>query len=178
MSIFDIVLISLLAFAAFKGYRRGFLLEAVAILAFVLAVIGGFRLMHWGMSVLSEHFTLTAELLPYISFLLIFISVVIAVNLLGNFLKRILDMTLLGSIDNIAGALLAVLKWAFGISILLWLSHSFGVSFQGSWTEGSLLFPYFLTLSPRLVDLVSEVLPFARDLFDSIQELLESDSTT
>ena len=177
MSIFDIVLIGLLAFGAFKGYRKGFLLEAVAILSFVLAIIGGFKLLHWVMSLLDERFEINGELLPYISFILIFIAIVIAVNFIGKFLKKILDMTLLGSIDNLAGALLAVLKWAFGISIVLWLSNSFGISLQGSWTEGSLLYPYLLTLAPQLVDIISQVMPFASDLFDTIQELLKGDSS-
>ncbi|MEM6523093.1 MAG: CvpA family protein [Bacteroidota bacterium] len=178
MSLFDLVLVGLLAFGAYKGFRKGFLLEAIAVLSFVLAIIGGFRLMHWGMSVLSERFDLNGQILPYISFLLIFVSIVIAVNLLGKFLKTILDMTLLGSIDNLAGALLAILKWAFGISILLWLSNSFGISVEGSWTNNSLILPYLLTLAPKVVDLVSEVLPFASDLFDSITELVKSDFTS
>ncbi len=175
MSIFDIVIIGLLAFGAFKGYRKGFLLEVVAILSFILAIIGGFKLLHWGMSILSDRFEINGELLPYIAFLLIFIVIVLAVNFLGKVLKRIVDMTLLGSLDNVAGACLAILKWGFGISIILWLSNSFGISPSDDWTEDSLLFPYLLTLAPRLVDLVSGVLPFATDLFDTIQELLSSD---
>lgn len=178
MSIFDVVIIGLFAFGAFKGYRKGFLLEAVAILSFVLAIIGGFKLLHWGMSILDERFNINGELLPYLSFILIFIVIVVLVNFIGRFLKKILDMTLLGSVDNLAGALLAVLKWAFGISIILWLTNSFGISLQGDWTENSLLYPYLLTLAPRLVDLVSGVLPFATDLFDTIQELLKSDPST
>lgn len=177
MNLFDVVLFGLLAFGAFKGYRKGFLLEAVAILSFVLAIIGGFKLLHWGMSVLDERFDINGELLPYMSFILIFIVIVVAVNFVGRFLKKILDMTLLGSVDNLAGALLAVLKWAFGISIILWLSNSFGISLQGEWTEGSLLYPYLLTLAPQLVDLVSGVMPFASNLFDMIQDLLQGDST-
>ena len=62
MSVFDVVIIGLLVFGAFKGYRKGFLLEAVAILSFVLAIIGGFRLLHWGMSVLDERFDINGEL--------------------------------------------------------------------------------------------------------------------
>ncbi|MEM6359566.1 MAG: CvpA family protein [Bacteroidota bacterium] len=178
MSVFDVVIIGLLVFGAFKGYRKGFLLEAVAILSFVLAIIGGFRLLHWGMSVLDERFDINGELLPYLSFILIFIVIVVGVNYIGRFLKKIIDMTLLGSVDNLAGAFLAVLKWAFGISIILWLSNSFGIDIQGNWTSDSILYPYLLSLAPRIVDIVSNVLPFASDLFDTIQDLLKSDSSS
>ncbi|MEM1406217.1 MAG: CvpA family protein [Bacteroidota bacterium] len=177
MNIFDVVIIGFLVFGAFKGYRKGFLLEAIAILSFILAIIGGFRLLHWGMSVLDEHFDINGELLPYLSFLLIFIVIVVGMNFIGRFLKKIIDMTLLGSVDNLAGALLAVLKWAFGISVILWLSNSFGMALQGTWTSDSILYPYLLTLAPRIVDMVSNVMPFASDLFETIQDLLKSDSS-
>ncbi len=175
MNTLDIVLLALLLFGAFKGYQKGFLLEAVAILSFLLGIIGGFKLLHWGMSVLDERFDINGELLPYLSFILIFISIVILVNLLGKVVKRIVDMTLLGSVDNLAGALLAVFKWAFGISVVFWLSNSFGLNMPSSWTEGSFLYSYLLTFAPQMVEVISGVLPFADDLFQKIRELLQGD---
>ena len=150
----------------------------IAVAAFILAVIGGFKLLHWGMDLLGRYLNLHGEILPYVSFLLIFIAIILIVNMLGKFLKKIIDMTLLGPVDSIAGALVSMVKWAFGISIIFWLSNSFGLAFPGSWADQSILYPYLLTFAPQVVDLLSGVLPFTDDLFQMIRELLQGDPTT
>ena len=45
-----------LVFGAVMGFRKGFLLEIVGILAFVLGIIGGFKLMELGMTYLDDYF--------------------------------------------------------------------------------------------------------------------------
>ncbi|MCG8387676.1 MAG: CvpA family protein [Cytophagales bacterium] len=176
MNLLDIVLAVILLFAAYKGFQRGFLLEVIAVAAFVLAVLGGFKLLHWGMELLGQYFNLHGEILPYVSFVLIFIAIVLIVNVIGRFLKKIVDMTLLGPVDSIAGAVISMIKWAFGISIILWLSNSFGLVFPGSWVDQSILYPYLLTFAPQVVDVFSSVLPFTDDLFKMIRDLLQGDS--
>ena len=88
--------------------------------------------MHWGMDILDQYFDISGDLLPYISFIVIFIVIILVVNLIGKIFKKIIDLTLLGALDNAAGAMLSVLKWAFGISIILWLSSSFGLELDAS----------------------------------------------
>ena len=148
------------------------------ILAFVLAVIGGFKLLHLGMAFLNAQFNIDGQWLPYLSFLIIFICIILIINLLGKFLKKILNMTLLGSVDNIAGAIVAVLKWSFGISVLFWLTNSFGIQPPDSWTNQSVLYPFLITWAPQLVEYFSFVVPFAEDLFQMVRELLQNDPVT
>ncbi|UII27876.1 CvpA family protein [Fulvivirga maritima] len=178
MSIIDIVLLGFILFGAYKGYSKGFLLEIITVLAFVLAVIGGLKLLHEGMSFLESNFNLSGELLPYISFVLIFILIVFLVHMLGKGLKKILDLTLLGSLDNLAGAVLGILKWTFGLSVILWLSTSFGLELPDKWMVNSVVYPYVLIFAPTMVEYCSVIVPFAHDLFDTIKEMLEGDPVT
>lgn len=178
MSILDIILLGIILFGAYKGYRKGFLLEVISIIAFFLAIVGGFKLLHLGVQFLDDHFQISGELLPYISFILIFIVIILLVNLLGKALKKIIDLTLLGSIDNLAGALLSMLKWAFGVSVILWLSNSFGIDPPEKWTVNSVLYPHVLRFAPLMVEYFSVIMPFAQDLFEIIKDTLQGDSIT
>lgn len=178
MNALDIILLIPLAYGAYRGFRKGFLLEIIAIFAFVLAIIGGFKLLHLGMDLLDQHFNISGELLPYVAFILIFILIILLVNLLGKLVKKVVDMTLLGSIDNLAGAILSVIKWAFGISIVLWLSTSFGVEIPSQYTKESWLYPYILPFAPVVVEYFSTLVPFAHDLFDTIKNMLQGDPTS
>lgn len=148
-------------------------MEIISLLALVLGIIGGFKLLHLGMEWLDQHANINGNLLPYISFVAIFLIIVIGMNFLGKLLKKVLDMTLLGSIDNLTGSLLGLLKWAFGISIILWLTASFGLLLPERAIENSTLFEYIEPIAPVVVDYISTIFPFAHGLFDTILEYLQ-----
>jgi membrane protein required for colicin V production len=167
----DIILLIPLVFGAVLGFRKGLLLEIFGVLAFVLAIIGGFKLMETGMVYLSEYFEDFDQLLPFISFLVIFLAIIILVNMLGKLLKKMIDLTLLGGFDKFAGAILGLVKWAIGVSILLWLVNNFGIELPGQ-EEELVLYPFLTELGPKLIASLDVVLPFAQEMLDSIKELL------
>ncbi|ELR71389.1 hypothetical protein C900_02730 [Fulvivirga imtechensis AK7] len=178
MSTIDIILIIPIIYGAYRGFKKGFLLEIIAIVAFILAVIGGFKLLHWGMDLLDQYFDISGQVLPYIAFVLIFIGIILLINLLGKGLKKIIDLTILGAADNIAGAVLSATKWAFGLSVILWLSATFDIGIPEEWKEGSILYPYLMPFAPAVVDFFSAIIPFAHDLFDTLKEMLQDDPSS
>lgn len=171
MKTLDIILLIPLVFGAVLGFKKGLLLEIFGVLAFVLAIIGGFKLMEVGMVYLSEYFEDFGQLLPFISFILIFLAIILLVNMLGKLLKKVIDMTLLGGFDKFAGAILGLVKWAIGVSILLWLVNNFGIELPGQ-DEDLVLYPFLTELGPKLIASLDVVLPFAKEMLESIKELL------
>ncbi|MEL6539103.1 MAG: CvpA family protein [Bacteroidota bacterium] len=108
---------------------------------------------------------------PFVAFIGIFIIIVVLVNLLGRALKSVLDLTLLGSLDKFVGALVGLLKWAFGASIVLWLLELADIIIPQEVMDESLLFPYLVSFAPWVVEMASALLPFAQDLIDQIKSL-------
>lgn len=172
MNLFDVIIIVLLLIGANSGYRKGFILEILAFFAFIIAIIGGFYLLHLGMDLLTNYFNLSGKSLPLISFILIFIAIILSVNFVGRMLKKVIDMTMLGSIDNLTGALIGILKWAFGISILLWLSSAVGFQ-SNAFIKESRLIPYIEPIAPKVIEYVSFLIPYVQQIFDVIREMLE-----
>lgn len=176
MSILDIVLIIILALAAYTGYKRGLWVSIVSILAFILAILLGFFLMQKGVDILSNYISGLPSILPYLSFILIFALVAFLVNILGKFIKRTLDFTLLGSVDNIAGAVVGILKWAMGISFVLWLTLHLGIDLPGQ--NESFMYKSIQPFAPFVIDLVSSYMPFFKSAFQEIKEMLGSEEST
>ena len=171
MGVLDIILLIPLIFGAVLGFRKGLLLEIVGILAFVLGIIGGFKLMELGMSYLDDYFEDFDHLLPFISFLIIFLAILLLVNLLGKTVKKVIDFTLLGGVDSFAGAIVGIAKWAIGLSIVLWLTTEFGIELPGE-NDELVIYPYLKELGPNLIKSFSVVLPFAEEMIESIKELI------
>ena len=108
MSIIDIIILVPLVVGALGGFRKGFIMEIVSLLALILAVIGGFHFLHWGISMLQEQFDLSGKFVPFLSFVLIFVIIIILVNAVGKVLKKVMQMAFLGGVDKAAGAVLGL----------------------------------------------------------------------
>ena len=169
MKTLDIILLIPLFFGAFLGFRKGLLLEIVSLVAFILALVGAFKLLDYGMEVLQPYFQNWEQALPIISFIFLFIAILLIVNLIGKIVKKILDMTLLGGLDNFAGAVIGLLKWAFGVSLVLWMGESIEISVSEEMAEGTYIYPIVASIAPFVVDLISAYIPFIQDVFDQLK---------
>lgn len=165
MSKADILIALLLVLGAVLGYRRGFLMEFFLLAAIVLGIFIGFRLMGAGVEYLRREFNADASFLPYISFALIFLVVLVGVTFLGRRVKDLVDHTFLGRADALAGALLGMIKYFFCLSVILWILSSFHLDPPVRWTQNSWLYPAATRFAPRVAALVGGFLPFFREIF-------------
>jgi membrane protein required for colicin V production len=169
----DLILLIPLLIGAYAGYRRGLIMELVGIIALVLAVLGAFKLLHTGIQFLSRYIPEYSNFIPFIAFIGIFIGILILVNIIGRLTKKFLDLTILGTFDNFAGAIIGIFKWAFLTSIILWLSLQVNLTIPDHLTENSWLYPYIVDFAPMVGDYISAIFPFADDLFESIKDLFK-----
>ncbi len=154
MKTLDLLMLVPLLWGAFNGYRKGLLVEMVAVLAFVIAMIVGFRFLAFGIDLLSPYISreLARKLLPVLGFSVIFFPVVFMVNRLGFWLRGKLRQTLLGTFDSVAGSVLGVFTWVFGISVLLWLLSYLHVTIPATQTNGAYLYPLVRPVAPLVMD--------------------------
>ena len=154
------------------GFKKGFILEIITLLALILAVIGGFHFLHWGMSMLTDNFQLSGRFLPFLAFILIFVGIIAIVNAIGQALKKIIPMAFLGGIDRIAGSVLGAIKFVFLFSILIWVFQIFGVEMPQHLQDDSFLYSYVVALAPATVEIFSFIIPASSDLMDDISDLM------
>lgn len=161
-----------MALGAIGGFKKGFILEIITLLALILAVIGGFHFLHWGMSVLTENFQLSGKFLPFLAFLLIFVGIVFIVNAIGQVVKKVIHMAFLGGLDRIAGALLGAVKFVFFFSVVIWAFQIFGVELPQHLQDDSFLYTYVVAVAPATVELFGFIIPASSDLMDDISDLM------
>ncbi len=174
MNTADFILLGILIFGAYKGYSKGFLLEVVAIVAFILAIIGGFKLLDIGVDILEGFQDTLGNFLPIAAFILVFILILVVINLVGRIFKKIIDFTLLGGFDNIAGALLGAFKIALMLSILNWVIIKLGFHLPESISQGSSIYPYVASVGPTVSDFLISVFPSFGILSDKVGSFLHS----
>ena len=156
---------------AYRGFKEGVILEIAGFLGFFLALFGAFQLLDSGISVLSSYQEMNNGLIPVMAFIFLFIIILVSVHIIGRLLKTALHITPFGLIDNILGAFLGILKWAFGISLIFWLLSVLEISLPEEQINNSIVVPYITKIAPVFMDLIVYVVPYFQELLSSIEVL-------
>jgi len=173
MTPLDILLLLPLAVGIVKGYRRGLVLEAVSLLAFVLGVVGGLSLLSAAIPVVRSYVGELFGLLPLVSFLLVLVAIMWGVHLVGGLVKQAVHLTPLGVLDYLLGGVAGALKWLLGLSLLLRGTALAGLSLlTPSLTAGSVVLPWVQKATPLALQLTGYVLPFAQDLWSRLKAVM------
>jgi membrane protein required for colicin V production len=165
LSWLDIVLVAVILFGGYQGYRQGFLMALFSLLAIFLGILGAFKLMGLSLIFLSDRFDIDEKILPYVSFAVVFILIVIIVNLIGKMLRASIDRSFLGRVDEAAGAGLGIIKTIFLVSVAVWIVGSLNIDYQPQWAQESKLLPYIAEFAPVVTEWVGELVPAFKDIF-------------
>lgn len=125
MNYFDIVFIIPLLWGAYKGFVKGFVVEIASFVALGLGVWGGLKFSYLSAEYLSKVFDIAENIMPLISFSVVFILIVVVVFLMAKLLESVLKKAALGFFNKLLGLIFGSLKFAFIISIILNLVNVF-----------------------------------------------------
>jgi len=161
MKLLDIFIAIPILWGAVFGYKKGLLIEIIGIAAFITAIVMGFKFLGLGMELLEPYTSaqFIRRALPILGFTIIFFPTLYLINQFGYWLRRSLKLTLLGAIDSLAGAVVGIFTWTFGISVLLWLLNSTGIKLPEHRIDGTYLYPIVLPIAPQIVAKAVELLP-------------------
>lgn len=124
LMIIDIIIVVILAFFAFTGYRKGFLSEISIILALAIGFLMA-NIFHTDILSYIQEWIHNDSLSTMVAYLLIFLAVAAAVRLVVVLLQKFLEWVLLGWLNRVLGVLLGLLKGLLLISILIFVLQSF-----------------------------------------------------
>ncbi len=170
----DLLLLIPLAYGAYTGFRRGVLVEIIAVIAFVVSIILGFKLLNEAIAFAAPYVgeTIGRKFLPYIGFSSIFVLVIFTINRFGWLLRRSMRYTIFGSFDSMAGAVVGLFTYAFGISIFLWLLNALNMGLpKQEHIKGSYVYPIIRPFAPKVMDKVSDAIPKSDRLIEKVDQL-------
>ena len=128
MSYIDIFLIVPLLWGAYKGYKKGLIIELVSLAALGLGIWGGIYFSDYAVNLLVEK--VDDKYIPITAFMLTFIAIVLVVYFLGKLLEKLIDIVQLKFINKLAGACFGFLKFGLIISVLLFIMDRYNQRFN------------------------------------------------
>ena len=117
----DIILLLCLGWGAYKGFKKGFIIQSFVILALVLAIWGGFAFSGQLEPFMKKHFQMSELACHIISFVVVFLLILILVYVSGYLVSEVVSAMTLGLINRLAGATFGILANALILSVLIML---------------------------------------------------------
>ena len=177
MNYLDIIIAVVLGLFAWKGFRKGLIIEVVTLLAFGIGIWGAMHFSDFTAAHLQDVMEVNPKYLNTMAFVLTFILLVVGVNLLGKALTQVVKALNLSFWNKLGGAVFGAAKGVLLFSILLMVMANFSLTgfLKPQTKENSLLFPFVERTVPYVYrgfdlirDYAREVLPSERE--DIIEE--------
>ena len=176
MSTLDIILIIVLGLGARKGYSNGFIVELFSLLAFFIGLFLALELtlpVSMRLSGESSYF----DVITVLVFIGLFILLSFFVKVGAKMVKKAVDITPLGTLDNIAGALAGIFKTSLIVSMIIWVCTSVGIDFENSYATNSTILPHIVVIGPTVFEAFGYLIPMVNDLIDSMDNIPKTEDS-
>lgn len=146
--IFDLVVVLVLVFFTGRGMYNGFIGEAAGI----VALVGGFWAAKAFHTTVIPHLTFIADPTwrPLAAYVLIFIGVMLAVGIVAQILRKILQLSFAIWIDRLAGMGLGLCKGLLLCSLILLIVQKF--FYDADFVKYSRTLPYLQDIMQQIRD--------------------------
>ena len=166
--IIDLITLLLIILAIWKGYSRGFILALFSFLAILIGLAAAIKFSVLVSGWLHHNTNISAHWLPFLSFALIMIVVIILVRLVARLLQASVELVMLGWLNRLAGIALYIILYVMVYSILLFYTTQMGV-IKNEVMQTSLSYHIIEPFGPKAVDMLGSIIPWFKNMFEDLQ---------
>jgi membrane protein required for colicin V production len=165
----DVVAAGLLLLAGIKGYKRGLIVGVFSFVAVLVGLAAAVKLSVVAAEYMRQYTTIAGGWIPLLSFLIVFIVVVLLIRLGANAIEEAVKVVTLGWANKLGGILLYAAFYLLSYSVMLFYLSSMGIvkenTLQDSITAGALL-----RLGPWTIEKMALLFPLFKDMFAALQQ--------
>ena len=161
MNILDIILLLCFIPALIQGMRKGFISQAIAIIAVVVSVWVSFEFATMLGEWIGQWITASEQVLKVIAFALILIGVSVGINAVGRLLEGIINIIMLRWLNKLLGAVFALMKAGLIVGLVIMAVTSLNNTFHiipEEFFQGSVIYP-------PIKDMAYTVFPYLKEMF-------------
>jgi len=165
----DIAFAIIMVIALVKGLSKGFIVAVFSLLAFFIGLAAALKLSAVVASRLSENTNISGKWLPVLSFLAVFIIVVLLVRLGARWIDKAVQFVWLGWLNRLLGVILYVILYSVIFSIFLFYAVQLHLIGQHTIDE-SKVYGYIQPWGPFVIDSLGKIIPWFKDLFHQLED--------
>ena len=171
--IIDIIFFILLVIAVIKGISRGFIVAVFSFIAVIIGVAAAMKLSFIVAEWLHKSFNIDGKWLPVLSFLIVFMGVVLLVRWIANLIQAAIGIAMLGWLNKLGGIILYLFIFLFVYSIFLFYLTKMGF-IKDETIAASHTYVLVEPFGPKAVDVLGSVIPVFKNVFHQLSEFFET----
>lgn len=170
--IIDLIYALLLVLATIKGFQRGLIVGLFSFVALVVGLAAALKLSTVVAGYLADSVNISAQWLPFVAFLVVFIGVVLLIRLGAKAIESAVEVVMLGWLNRLGGILLYIAMYTLVYSVLLFYAGKMGF-IQTETIEKSMSFSWIEPLGPKVIGAIGQLIPWFKDLFGELTAFFE-----
>ena len=171
--IIDLILGVIILIAIFKGYQRGLIIGLFSLVSVIIGLAAAMKLSTVVAGYIGEAVNVSDELLPVISFAIVFIVVVLLIRLGANAIERTVEVVMLGWLNKLGGIIFYVAIYTVVFSVLLFYAEQVNLV-RSETIEKSISYSFVQPWGPRVINSVGSIVPLFRDMFAELELFFEN----
>jgi membrane protein required for colicin V production len=171
--IIDLVLGVLLVLAIIKGVQRGLIVSIFSVLGLIVGLVAAMKLSAVAASYLKTSVNVSAQWLPVIAFVAVFLAAVLLVRLGAKALEKTVKIAMLGWLNRIGGVALFVTLYTLVFSVALFYASKINLISDAA-IQASKTYNYIKPLGPWAIDAIGSVIPIFKNLFKDLEDFFLS----
>ena len=169
----DIIGIILIIVFFIRGYMKGFILALFSVLAILLGILCALKLSQSLSAWLLEKGYVTSGWVQIISYIVLFVGVVIIVHLIGKLIEKAVEGLMLGTINKLIGGLLYAFLGVVLWSSLLWIGSHMHI-ITPELMAASKTYSWLSKIAPWFFEQAGKLIPFVKDTFEKLQHFFDA----
>jgi membrane protein required for colicin V production len=165
----DIIGAGLLLLAGIKGYKRGLIVGIFSFVAVLVGLAAAVKLSVVASEYMRQYTTIAGDWIPLLSFLVVFVAVVLLIRLGANAIEEAVKVVTLGWANKLGGLLLYAALYLLTYSVVLFYLSSMGLLSQKA-LQDSVMASALLRLGPWTIDKMAILFPLFKDMFVALQQ--------
>ncbi len=168
----DIVGIILIILFFIRGYMKGLIIAVFSVLAILLGVLCSLKLSASFSGWLQEKGYASSGWVQVISYLVLFVGVVLIVWLIAKLIEKAVEGIALGMVNKMVGGLLYAFLGAVLWSSFLWIGNRMHLIAPET-IAASKTYSWLSRLAPWFFEQAGKMIPYVKDTFSSLEHFFD-----
>lgn len=165
----DFAFAIVIVLALLRGYNRGLIIGVFSLVAIIIGLAAALKLSAVVAGQIGKAVKVSEEWLPFISFFVVFLGVVLLIRLGAKALEKTAEAVMLGWANRIGGMVFFAAVYTIVFSVLLFYAE------QMKWIPAqtirqSVTYDFVQPWGPQAINGLGSLIPFFKDLFAQLQE--------
>lgn len=167
--IIDLVFLGCMVLAVFRGFQKGLIVAVFSLVAFIVGLAAAIKLSAVVANYLKGSVNVSAQWLPVLSFLAVFVAVVLLIRMAAKLIEASVEVAMMGWANKIGGAFFYMILYTILLSVALFFLVQLNIVSEKTIKE-SVTYAYIQPLGPFVIDGIGKWIPVFKDLFTQLED--------